>query len=286
MDDSNDLFSGLPLELKAGQAEILGEQDVSTLSHYCDLNALHSVLTNNQLWASNIQFMNDELEMEYGIEVARGIVKDYLKGGAKPNVMTYRRLRNDIPDVYACCFCVDPDLLSQWRGYGLSKQSVSIQFDRQRLSDFAKKYSADLVNIIYGASDARQLYEGLATEGSILTYYRELQGKMEGLNATALEKNLILQAAARIKDPSFREEAEWRIVAHGGQRELHFRPKEHLLVPYIKIGDPETALPVLGITVGPGKDVDLTIKSIEKFLASSSFYGNVPVVRSGVPFRS
>ncbi|MBB3461082.1 DUF2971 domain-containing protein [Rhizobium sp. BK377] len=285
MEYSNDLFSGMPLRLKEGEAEILS-QNASTLSHYCDLSALQSILTKNELWASNIKFLNDEQEMEYGLGVARAIIREYLKSAkpkAKPSLITLKQLRADIPDVYVCCFCVEPDLLSQWRGYGLARQSVSIQFDRGRLNDFSKTYAADLVNVIYGQEDARRLFQSLATSPRLETHFRELLGRMEGLDLPDMNKNLILKAAARIKDKAFSEENEWRIVSHG--RHPEFRVRDNLLVPYIKIGKANRALPILSVTVGPGKDVDLTVESIKKFLAYSKYYRDVHVKVSEIPFR-
>ena len=38
----------------------------NSVLHYCDINALKSIVTNNSFWLSDSEFMNDPLEYEYG----------------------------------------------------------------------------------------------------------------------------------------------------------------------------------------------------------------------------
>ncbi len=58
-----------------------------------------------------------------------------------------------------------------------------------------------------------------------------------------------------------------------------------MIVPYIKLGKAESKLPIESVCIGPGKDPELTKKSVELFLKGHG-YGNVRIVSSEVPYRT
>jgi hypothetical protein len=44
------------------------------LFHYTDLNALTSIVQNNDLWLTDSRYSNDECEMTHGYDVAKAVI--------------------------------------------------------------------------------------------------------------------------------------------------------------------------------------------------------------------
>lgn len=283
LDSNNDLFAGLPSlfvepqELRPGLPP--------TLSHYCDLSALNSILTKHSLWASNIRFLNDKKEMDFGIDVAKDLLDELRQSsykGSTPMPPSRRILMTDIPDVYAVCFCEKPDLLSQWRGYGSAQQSVSIQFDPGGLLMLGYLKMFSLKKIIYGRERAiAQLRDGFDKIDDIVGAI----SRRGPVDTPSEQKRVILELSPQFKTEHFEEEQEWRLVSFGEQKQVSYRPRDNVLLPYVEVVHPaNTPLPIGSITVGPGKDNELTKKSIEHLLANSA-YPHVQVRASEIPFR-
>ncbi|MBY5533650.1 DUF2971 domain-containing protein [Rhizobium leguminosarum] len=281
--DSNDLFAGLPSLLAERQEP---RSDLPpTLSHYCDLYALNSILIKHSLWASNIRFLNDKKEMDFGIDVAKDLLDELRQStykGSTPMPPSRRIAITDIPDVYAVCFCEKSDLLSQWRGYGSTQQSVSIQFDSSGLLTLGFMKMFSLKKIIYGREKAlAQLRDGFDRIDDIVGAI----SRREPVDTPAEQKRVILELSPQFKTEHFEEEQEWRLVSFGEQKQISYRPRDNVLLPYVQVGHPANIpLPIGSITVGPGKDNELTKKSIEHLLANSA-YPHVQVRTSEIPFR-
>ncbi len=283
MTDSNDLFSSLPPTAKINK----------TLSHYTSLDGFLNIIRESQIRASNILFLNDTEEMEYGMRVARDVLAEIDQARSDAPIRQLTRAltgSSDIPDVYACCFCEEQDMLSQWRGYGAATQSVSIQFDADQLAALARAQEYDLFQVSYGKKQAiNQLRERLRTAESRAAVVRALlQSKYEsGYTADDARRAAVVDLAPRFKNDAFSEEREWRIVAKGYVvKHVEYRTRDNVIIPYVNVGSPNTRLPITRVTVGPGKDAGLTRKSIEKFLSQGPFYSDVQVAVSSIPFRT
>lgn len=285
MSENNEILAGLPGTLHQQQEE---RKDLPPqLSHYCDLHALQSILMKHQLWGSNIRFLNDKQEMDYGINVAKSVMEEILvrgyRGTTGPSPTKRRWQMPNIPDVYAVCFCREPDLLSQWRGYGSHSQNVSIQFDALNLAVLGFMRSFLLQKVVYGEDDAIQK---LRSELDAIPNLAQQIIEHKTIDTTAEQRNVILRLSPQFKNEHFREEQEWRLISKGDHHEVSYRPRDNVLLPYVTIGFPNDGpLPITGITVGPGKDAELTKKSIEHFLKTNTNYRDVRVDVSKIPFR-
>jgi hypothetical protein len=87
-----------------------------TLYHYTTAQGLLGIMESNKLWATNVRFLNDPSEIDYAICIIRESL------GSAPLPANFRDQVNYRLDeseaearVYVCCFCVEGDLLSQWR---------------------------------------------------------------------------------------------------------------------------------------------------------------------------
>ncbi|UPA25356.1 DUF2971 domain-containing protein [Shinella oryzae] len=281
--DSGDLFASFFPDFK----KIPGAKDVpELLSHYTSLEGFLSIVKYHSIWASNILFLNDKEEMQYGIDVARDVVAEIEKTTSRADRPRVIRQR-EIPDVYASCFCEHHDLLSQWRGYGNSNQTVSIQFRGRDLFRLARIYNFDLERVIYGRKHTMELLrERLAIAEDDPSLIQAIMND-NSIGPDEMRYARIINLAPRFKNEAFEEEKEWRIIAKQQVvKEVQYRVRDNVVMPYVVISNVGAGLPIQGVTVGPGKETSLTVRSIEKFLSNSPFYRDVRVSPSKVPFRS
>lgn len=107
---------------------------MSTIYHYCDINAFHSILTYKKIWLSAANNMNDYKEVSWFVDKVyhelgkvvndenRGVINDFW------NHSTINR-----PLPYLCSFSTNGDMLSQWRAYANDGRGLSIGFNIEKL---------------------------------------------------------------------------------------------------------------------------------------------------------
>lgn len=127
-----------------------GRRKPSVLYQYTDITALQGIVENNELWATHYSFLNDKKEFDHGLKLAVAYAKEKskkanfkLKSFLEKLSNIYEQadndnvlLFNDI-DVYSSSFSAEPDLLSQWRGYGKKYKSVCIGLTEKELVEGA-----------------------------------------------------------------------------------------------------------------------------------------------------
>lgn len=102
----------------------------------------------------------------------------------------------------------------------------------------------------------------------------------------------LARIAPLLKDHSFADEKEWRLVAQGvSVLNLEYRPGESMLIPYrsIPIGDEDEFASISEIIVGPTPHPDLSLASVRSLAISAGLFtsNNSIVTRSTeIPFRS
>jgi hypothetical protein len=102
--------------------ELVGSRPLPRVYHYTSLKVLWSVLVHQEFWARHARFSND------GEEVATG--RTFL--AALRDEDERRRVRGqiDATSPYMICFCLEDDLLSQWREYAIDGVSIGLDFSR------------------------------------------------------------------------------------------------------------------------------------------------------------
>ena len=227
--------------------------------------------------------------------------------------------------VFVACFSAKEDQLSQWRGYSHGSSGISLAFDA---SAFRLQSRSDTLvwfaPCVYDASKQRELIRSAlrhftdALRGEALALKDQVKGfpsspDTESLRIAALksffeEQNAenfssrlstalrrtaldLLRLAALLKDPSFREENEWRLVLPASTIQEHrqnltcFRPGETTLIPYIEHPFPlttDSALPLADVILGPGSYVN-SVSATQSFLQSQGIL--LKPRQSKVPYR-
>lgn len=265
------------------------------LFHYTDAKGLLGILQHRVLWATDIFCLNDSTEVAHLFdqlkdafaEVATGdaiLVSDSLAHFGDLAMNIARQLHA----FYVTCFSETRDLLSQWRGYANGIGGFALGFDRHGLAMDDGSLLPEKVS--YDASGQRDFYR--YTVADVVQHYDPAD---EGWWATAMSEFFrgILQDAPHYKDPAFREEREWRIVARHAQSSISsvkFRSSSTIsVIPYVEldITDRDGVLPLKEIMIGPCPDPDLAERNLRILLEASGFTGGAVVIsRSKVPLRA
>lgn len=275
--------------------------------HYTDAHGLLGIVQNRAFWASDIRHLNDRTELEHGIGLVRKRLDEAARrrgsGKAASALAGIRETFHGFDvllTAYACCFCEDGDLLSQWRGYGRSGGGYAIG-----ISPIATRGNppppprVSLRKIIY------ELDEKLALiDESIATLEKLMDVVFKDSSADWNEATRILNGFFRqevgdylwcFKHHAFKEEKEWRFCYITGPADpsplpLQFRPAPGGVVPYVDIdlfnlGDAEHHyLEISDIVCGPTLDSQRSVETIDTLLRKCDL-PNVDVRPSGVPIR-
>lgn len=309
-------------DVDAASAATPPEQSVSLpdqLWHYTDAAGLLGILTNvgekpdpnvvgsgsykPVLRATAAQFLNDRRELTHGL----ALVLEHLRlwGGrglfqSNPAADAFMRavcetiqsiIEREYPHYLHCCtvsFSEDPDMLSQWRGYGQGTGGFAIGFDPARFprSDGSNVHRAGLgLHQVQYLSDALEQPLISAVDWFIAeTMDPKFTKKPTDHNLHRAVQSLAFVAAS-VKHKGFSEEREWRFVQPGFFDVPEFRPGATGLVPYRNVTE-LTRDAVIGLYVGPGPH------QYENYIAAQSMlhrYGYIAasynVHCSDTPFR-
>jgi Protein of unknown function (DUF2971) len=232
-------------------------------------------------------------------------------------------LRSDRLQVFVASFSAAEDQLSQWRGYSQGSSGVSLAF---RLGAFRPPTGVDTLvcfaPCVYEVADKKALLRrslnhfmkeaqgywdatieafhrgprSLANDFPAVKKFVETLPETASFNdrlATAMAKTEgdLLRVAALLKDQSFHEEQEWRLVlpVSMGRENLQnpprFRSRNTTLVPYIAYPFPAGSagrLPLVDLILGPGSHPNATQAALA-FLESEGI--RVMPRESKVPYR-
>jgi Protein of unknown function (DUF2971) len=272
-----------------------------TLHHYTTGQGLLGMLQAGRLWATNAHFMNDPKEVTYAADIVQRAVRgaadrhkaavDALDPGWMDKLITFGRDRawkapkieqwssdairtfDEQGGAYIACFCREPDLLSQWRGYGAVGGGYAVGFNS---ADLATR-STDMLlrKVLYDPTEQQAIVKrwvdavfaldlewreeqkrlvaettqgGLPDWQALLKAFQgntEAQARMrqrakEGLTAlnAGLERfsQFMIECLVCFKNPAYAAEEEWRLIVFGhSQPRLQFRVGRGCPIPYVEL---------------------------------------------------
>lgn len=197
------------------------------LFHYTDVAGLTAMLTSQNLRLSLATALNDASEVEYGIEVATGVLASgWVPGHMKPRFLEYiaRYLdpRNSPPRFsiqywpYVFSFCARVDRSAHWLHYGRLGAGVAMGFDSAAL----RGLYLDVVPVIYRRDEQENLVKALIERIALefTSWFPKMANESEQQALAFLAAHLtatnIRLLAVRMKPPSFDSEEEWRLVLY------------------------------------------------------------------------
>lgn len=223
---------------------------------------------------------------------------------------------NHTAPYFISSFCIhEPDtsaytqgLLSQWRGYG--RGGFAIEFDEHTLDRLnveeneSRRYQGIITDqVTYQNHDDRvknEYFSGFA--GALLkNLFPKLSDQLDAILGPKTTDDFarpFLSIAPFLKDPSFEEENEYRIVAlcnrpnikdesdHRSAKPIRFRTKASgQLVPYVALYEElKTKLPIKSIIIGPHPHQSSQQMALEILLEKAGFT-DVAIRLSSIPFR-
>lgn len=265
------------------------------LFHYTDLVGFESIVSNHDLWLTHLRYSNDEEEMNHGQRIVNDVIADELKlGPAADKVAFLEDVKGKLAqqvDVYICCFCLQGDLLSQWRGYGANGSGVSLGIDPKEFEWLTGPDSPPggllrVWKVFYDENGQRDIIKGLLDFGA------SQPGTPE--ERTANTAAAIQFFMPTFKNQSFHAEEECRMIftpSAGFKLKPEFRVRRGMLVPYFSLKDLRSLLsnvpdqlPIRSVRLGPSVNKFLNKGSAEMMLKAWA-YTATPVDCSNIPFR-
>ncbi len=268
------------------------------LFHYTSAEGLHGILKHKKLRLSNVSTFNDTSEMRYGWAVikealasqpgARGSTLN-LKAAAEKGGPFVKRL---VPCSYAFCFCAEHDCLCQWRAYGGGGAGFEIGFNRATLEAYLEGYSSaksvrvtDPGPMVYNKEWVKGAVNCFVSKAIAIAEDPRYGVRRDDLDSFRREfEFLVVQYLLAMKNPSFSEEKEWRILHVSlDQKDVNFRPARGIIVPYLELSavPPEV---FAGVTLGPKIDPEFAPKLMRLFLNRNQLE-HVEVRPSKIPLR-
>ena len=275
------------------------DDDPLLLHHYTSGHGLLGILKSDEIHCTNVLYMNDSSEMDYGRALTRQVLEDS-RAQVPPAVAPYlTRISRmiELPDFqyFVSCFCEKSDLLSQWRAYGMQSGGYCIGFAAEDLRAVLPEYS-ELVRVIYDPLAqqkvlGRALRHYLRAAEECCARYAAHQRLDDALTRWAnAASNGLGRLIARMKSQAFEEEHEWRVIiirfsfdtAHVGFRVA----PSGIVVPYLPWRFRKEGIKaVRQVRHGPAVNPALAVTSLGVLLRNLG-YRDVSVTGSAIPLRA
>ncbi len=291
------------------------------LYHYTSQTGLLGIISKKSIWATAINYLNDTLEFEYSMKLIKEELQwlsDQIKNGELGEVekeIKYFGMIHDLFEfsisqqfikdhfyIFVVSFSKTGDLLSQWRAYCPKNSGFNLGFDLKIIQEVVNKQGFFISKCLYDPEEQKAAIKYLLRQWGL--FYIDNMGRfsafakendIEGLTGAVMEvTSELLEAVVHLcpllKDPSFVEEKEWRLVSHPISVEhpqVKFREGNSMLVPYfdLHLTNNTEQLSIKSITIGPTSDPESSSDSLKAFLKSKKInYDKVEV--SKIPYRS
>lgn len=191
---------------------------MTTLYHYCPVDAFFSIVTQKKLRLTCINGLDDSNELNWTSRKVKGILNYLSSNYSRSDLAMLREqvLTSKITP-YLSTFSENGDLLSQWLAYADEGTGVAIGFSRDYLpaSDVVpmRNTSADsnlsLRRVSYADNTYDKQLEGVLT--TTLNEMRDKDEKEKFIIATRTAHH-IFGLSTFCKPVAFAEEKEWRMV--------------------------------------------------------------------------
>ena len=281
--------------------QLYSEQPQRTLYHYTSLTGLMGIVEKRNFWVSDIRYLNDSEELKHLGRWLDGTTGRLQQSQGPQKVLTQfrewlqRRLLVDFgPTLFVGSFTEEGNLLSQWRGYCPHGRGVSIGFSPLKIIEQSQRHSFMIGKCIYDSrtkSDlAGQVINAVISAAERVGEASELHPSQSYHGVFKQIEPELLKIAALVKDDSFSEEKEWRVVSQVFtnfiESPIKFREAPSMLIPYMEMPlvDGGQKLPIGDIIVGPTPTINLSMESIVRYLNRLGVV-NLSIKSCGIPYR-
>ncbi len=274
------------------------------LFYYTSTDTMNKILTNGNIYATNIRYMNDSEEYINGMEEIyklaqnTGLVKKWMQErnidkGIMRNIQklfTEDNLKESMQkmEYYSISFCKKNDLLSQWAIYA-KESGVSIKMNfEDNLYHFLTKGENDVNQAEWQLSPQEVYYftlesmKGPKSDYNFVAY--KILDQLYETNFRDLDdwkKERWRYISTLVKRYDFYQEEEYRLVFDPNESTyapcVQYRHDHKILKPYLNI-ECETGWPIWEIMIGPGFNQQVVYDSIEHLLNHAKVKNGIKTV--------
>ena len=267
-------------------AKLISENPPKVIYHYTDVRALIGMIVSGRIWATHVSRLNDAMEYEIGVSFVTNFIGANLQRASKAIIdKAISQLRS--VDTFIACYSATADVLSQWRAYSGTGTGYCIGLKTSEMATIDGRMPL-LEKVIYSKTTA---------EAVLSLLLARVDEFLDGHNFGEVEVGYLMglldvtfnNVACIIKHSTFEEENEYRQIYQPARSTLSLDTKYRMgrfgLTPYVEIGFLQKGkLPIQSIMIGPCRDPDSEIRSLELMLSEHG-YSDVEVVTSGIPLR-
>lgn len=259
--------------------KILAQTPSTPLFHYTTQSGLIGIVKSGHIWATHTQYLNDRREFRHAVDLVQAEIED-LRHAVKSDLERARldgmsEDLNATPEqvnVCVCSFSEVPDSLPQWRAYGGSS-GFSMGFSGEFLRSATDREGWYLAKCVYDPVEQRAIAKALVEEGLELRIEDDSLSAPTPLYERATFRNYLFRYAPVMKDQSFAEEKEWRIISRPlscRRDNFDFREGRSLIVPYYKfpLCKEREPLQLDRVVIGPTRDAERSKNSVETLMIS------------------
>jgi hypothetical protein len=285
-------------------SKFIGAPVPDILYHYTNLDGLLGIINNEELWFSDMYFLNDKSEYELGLNIVIEELEAKKEGfkilkSTRIFIDALEQAINFIKDrdsPYILSLTTNKDLLSQWRAYTDNGIGVNIGLSK----DFFKEAKLQVYKCIYEPKIQREFIRFIIMDAIFMFVgaYSSMgldKRKEEELTEDDLSEAISIAgrhfidrtilACSLIKDISFIEEQEWRALFINRTEKIHFLSKKNFYKPFVKIKIENLDKSIKSVTAGPNPERELCHLSLQKLLKSKSLMRTY-IDFSTIPYRN
>jgi len=272
------------------------------LYHYTSGSGLIGILKAKSIWATSIRFLNDSTEYSLALKLAQEVIQNRMAEARNKfdrglySVLNERLAGEEVHgEVYVSSFTENGDQLSQWRAYSPSTGGFAIGFRSKSLIDLTGvNPDRFLARCTYDASSQealiRSLVQTIAKFAEESNAHNQMNHDRVFRESFKLLGRLLPLIAPALKDSSFAEEQEWRLVRLPSSFEdvdLQFREGKSMLIPYHLHRFPGSGecVPLDELVVGPTPHPELARNSAQALLMTYGLPSAI-VRSSSIPYRT
>lgn len=265
-------------------SEFLNSNIPQDLYHYTTIEGFKGIIENNEIWMSNLFYLNDKSEYKFGVELLKKHLESYKNGFSILKATKYyvEALESAIKyiegkdSIFILSLTANNNLLSQWRGYTNNGIGINLGFNKK----FFTKNKLNIYKCIYDINIQNKMISHIVTDSIFMFIAICDQKKIfenqdnRDLNefdeAVTIAGNIFMDrailACSLIKNSHFIEEDEWRVIYPNRDLEMNFLNKNLYLKPFIKYPIEKIDNIISEINIGPNPEQKLCEISINAFL--------------------
>jgi hypothetical protein len=286
-----------------------GHKNPKELYHYTSPKALKGILKSNNLWFSNIYFLNDKSEMKYTYYLIIDILSEikefldeefYKKILARAKYITCNSYYEEESEIFArleyyvFCMSTKKNCLSLWNNYTKTTDrtgySITFSYNGLKESIASKDYEfSAFAKVCYDEKEQKEMLTKTIYSYNE-KYLKAQNGKDKQIILWDIIDNFKLYSVF-LKHSAFVEENEFRIVlgirSHSYNEKCEFEIQNGIFVPHIEHGmpEPEKNSIIKEIMISPTCDKELAVYSVRKLANATQRYF-IPITVSEIPLRT